>query len=190
MTSTTDRYMRGRTAIRATRLFDGTGTATRADPLIVVSDGRISSIDDVGPGAAVPPTPSWWSCRGNAAARAGRYPRAPGLPRRSCCTQPRHLAQNGRERECLLWPRSAHGQLRPVVAVHGKHDGRHPPSPGILLRAEGSLPKAPHELREGEQEGTIATDVADGRTTGLINRLRPEPAPYDDLPRNAARPRG
>jgi hypothetical protein len=74
------------------------------------------------------------------------------------------------------------GQLRPVVAVHGKHDGRHPPSPGILLRAEGSHRKL-QELREGEQEGTIATDVADGRTTGLINRLRPEPAPYDDLPR-------
>jgi hypothetical protein len=43
----------------ATRLFDGTGTATRADPLIVVSDGRISSIDEVGPCPAVPPTPSW-----------------------------------------------------------------------------------------------------------------------------------
>jgi imidazolonepropionase-like amidohydrolase len=54
MTSRTDRYMRGRTAIRATRLFDGTGTATAADPVIVISDGRISSVD-VGPGAAVPP---------------------------------------------------------------------------------------------------------------------------------------
>jgi hypothetical protein len=43
MTSTTDRYKRGRTAIRATRLFDGTGTATAADPLIVVSDGAGSS---------------------------------------------------------------------------------------------------------------------------------------------------
>ena len=54
MTSTTDRDGRGRTAIRAARLFDGTGTATAADPLVVVSDGRITSVD-VGPGAVVPP---------------------------------------------------------------------------------------------------------------------------------------
>lgn len=54
LTSTTPRDVPGRTAIRASWLFDGIGNATVADPLVVVCDGRISSVD-VGPGAAVPP---------------------------------------------------------------------------------------------------------------------------------------
>lgn len=53
-TSTAARVVRGRTAFRASWLFDGIGTATAADPLVVVSDGRIASVE-FGPGAVAPP---------------------------------------------------------------------------------------------------------------------------------------
>jgi hypothetical protein len=124
MTSTTDRYMRGRTAIRATRLFDGTGTATAADPVIVISDGRISSVD-VGPGAAVPPDAELVELPG-ATLLPGlvdthvhlAFRRGPAVP-----TTP--FGPEWARAGMSTLPR----QLRPVVAVHGKHDGRHPPSP-------------------------------------------------------------
>jgi imidazolonepropionase-like amidohydrolase len=43
-----------RVAIRAARLFDGAGTTTSADPVVVVDDGSIVSVE-CGPRAAVPP---------------------------------------------------------------------------------------------------------------------------------------
>jgi imidazolonepropionase-like amidohydrolase len=52
MTTTSPRT-RTRTAIRADRLFDGTGAGAIADPLVVVEDGRILSVD-AGPRAEVP----------------------------------------------------------------------------------------------------------------------------------------
>jgi imidazolonepropionase-like amidohydrolase len=45
---------RTRTAIRADRLFDGTGSRMIAHPLVVVEDGRITSVA-TGPRAEVPP---------------------------------------------------------------------------------------------------------------------------------------
>lgn len=54
MTITTHDRSRRRTAIRAARLFDGAVRTAFADPLVVVEDGRITSVD-VGPRAAVPP---------------------------------------------------------------------------------------------------------------------------------------
>ncbi len=44
---------RVRTAIRATALFDGTGVAPVADPVVLVEDGRITDVQS-GPRAAVP----------------------------------------------------------------------------------------------------------------------------------------
>ena len=52
-TTTTDRR-RTRTAFRAARMFDGVGTTTLADPLVVVEDGRITSVA-FGPRTAGPP---------------------------------------------------------------------------------------------------------------------------------------
>jgi imidazolonepropionase-like amidohydrolase len=45
---------RTRTAIRADRLFDGTGSRAIAHPVIIVEDGRITSVE-TGPRAEVPP---------------------------------------------------------------------------------------------------------------------------------------
>lgn len=43
-----------RTAVRASRLFDGTGPTVSAEPLVVIEDGRISSVD-FGRDIVVPP---------------------------------------------------------------------------------------------------------------------------------------
>jgi imidazolonepropionase-like amidohydrolase len=52
-TSTRDRRRR-QTAVRAARLFDGTGATTVPDPLVVIEDGRIASVE-FGPRAVAPP---------------------------------------------------------------------------------------------------------------------------------------
>ncbi|MGI5131388.1 amidohydrolase family protein [Pseudonocardia sp. CA-107938] len=53
MTATITRARR-RTAVRAARLFDGVGATTIPDPLVVVEDGRIASVE-FGERAAAPP---------------------------------------------------------------------------------------------------------------------------------------
>lgn len=54
MVTTASPRARRRTAIRAGRLFDGISSITWAEPLVVVEDGRITSVDRGG-GGAVPP---------------------------------------------------------------------------------------------------------------------------------------
>jgi imidazolonepropionase-like amidohydrolase len=54
MTTTATPRVRSRTAIRAARLFDGAGATATADPLVVIEDGRIASVE-FGPRAVLPP---------------------------------------------------------------------------------------------------------------------------------------